>query len=51
MEIFMTYSYHAMVIFFTCIFVWIMFSLDNYAKQLSCAILLVPLVLRMFLIR
>ena len=51
MALFMTYSYHAMVIFFTCIFVWILFSLDNYAKQVSCAIALVPLVLRMLLIR
>jgi len=51
MALFMTYSYHAMVIFFTCIFVWIMFSLDSYAKQISCAIALVPLVLRMLLIR
>ena len=51
MALFMTYSYHAMVIFFTCIFIWIMFTLDNHARQISCAIVLVPLILRMLLIR
>jgi hypothetical protein len=51
MALFMTYSYHAMVIFFSCVFIWILFSLDNYAKQISCAVVLVPLLLRVFLIR
>jgi hypothetical protein len=51
MALFMTYSYQAMVIFFTCLFVWILFSLEKYGKQISCAIVLVPLILRMFLIR
>ena len=51
MVLFMTYSYHAMVIFFTCVFIWILFTLDSHAKQISCAIVLVPLILRMFLIR
>jgi len=47
----MTYSYHAMVIFFTGIFIWILFSLDSRARQVSCAIVLVPLILRVLLIR
>ncbi len=51
MALFMSYSYHAMVVFFTCVFIGILFSLDNYAKQISCAIVLIPLLLRMFLIR
>lgn len=51
MALFMTCSYHAMVIFFTCIFIWILFTLDSYARQISCAIVLIPLLLRMFLIR
>jgi hypothetical protein len=51
MAFFMTHSYHAMVIFFTCTFIWILFTLDNRAKQVSCAIVLVPLILRMLLIR
>ena len=51
MAVFMTYSYHALVIFFTGIFIWILFTQENFTKQISCAILLIPLVLRMFLIR
>lgn len=51
MVLFMTYSYHVMVIFFTVIFIWILFSMDNYARQISCAIVLVPLILRALLIR
>lgn len=51
MPVFMTYSYHAMIIFFTAIFIWILFTDKNYAKQISCAILLVPLILRVLLIR
>jgi hypothetical protein len=51
MAFFMTYSYHAMVIFFTGIFIWILFTQNNYAKQVSCAIMLIPLLLRTFLIR
>ena len=51
MAFFMSYSYHAMVIFFTAVFIWIMFTQESYAKQISCAIVLVPLILRMFLIR
>lgn len=51
MPFFMTYSYYAMVVFLTAIFIWILFSEDNYAKQISCAILLVPLILRALLIR
>lgn len=47
----LTYSYHAMVIYFTLIFIWILFTQDNYAKQVSCAIVLVPLILRALLIR
>ena len=51
MAFFMTYSYHALVIFFTGIFIWIMFTQESFTKQISCAILLIPLILRMFLIR
>jgi len=51
MAIFMTYAYHAMTLFFTAIFIWILFSLSSYAKQISCAIVLVPLILRVLLIR
>lgn len=51
MAIFMTYAYHAMVVFFSAIFIWILFSLNNYAKQIACAIVLVPLILRVLLIR
>jgi len=51
MALFMTYSYHAMVIFFTGIFIWILFTQNSFAKQISCAIMLIPLILRMFLIR
>lgn len=51
MALFMTYSYHLMAAFFTAIFIWILFSLDNHARQISCAIVLVPLILRVLLIR
>jgi hypothetical protein len=51
MAAFLTYSYHAMVIFFSCIFIWVLFSLDDHAKRISCAIVLVPLLLRALLIR
>lgn len=51
MPFLMTCSYYAMVIFLTAVFIWILFSEDNYAKQISCAILLVPLILRALLIR
>lgn len=51
MAFFMTYSYHAMMIFFTAIFIWILFSLDSYTRQISCAIVLIPLILRVLLIR
>ena len=51
MALFMTYAYHAMVIFFTGIFIWILFTQKSFAKQVSCAILLIPLILRMLLIR
>lgn len=51
MIISITYLYHAMTIFFTAIFMWILFSLDNSARQISCAIVLVPLILRVLLIR
>ena len=51
MALFMTISYHTMVIFFTGIFIWILFTQENIAKQISCGILLIPLILRMLLIR
>jgi uncharacterized protein YqhQ len=51
MAFFMTYSYHVMVIFFTGIFIWILFTQESFTKQIACAILLIPLILRMFLIR
>ena len=51
MAFFMTYSYHLMVIFFAGIFIWILFTQENLTKQVACAILLIPLILRVFLIR
>ena len=51
MAFFMAYSYHLMVIFFTGIFIWVLFTQESFPKQISCAILLIPLILRVFLIR
>lgn len=47
----MKYAYWAMVALFTSLFTWNLFTQKSLAKQISCAILLVPFLLRLFLLR
>ena len=47
----MTAIYQLMVLFFVGMFVWNLYSVENIGKKLSCCIVLVPLLLRLFFIR
>jgi hypothetical protein len=47
----LTGIYLLMVLFFSGMFIWNLFTSKSLAKQLSCCIALVPLLLRLFMIR
>jgi hypothetical protein len=48
--ILMKYAYLVMVAFFSAVFIYNMFTLKSAAKQIGCAILLIPFLLRLFLL-
>ena len=47
----LTIIYQLMVLFFAGLFVWNLFTVKDLGKQISCCVVLVPLLLRLFLIR
>ncbi len=47
----MKYAYMAMVALFTGLFFWNMFTAKTKSAQIGCAIALIPMVLRLLLIR
>ena len=49
--ILMKYAYLVMVGFFSVLFVYNLFTQKSLAKQIGCAILLIPFLLRLFLPR
>ena len=48
--ILMKYAYLVMVAFFSVLFVYNLFTQKSLAKQIGCAILLIPFLLRLFLL-
>lgn len=48
--IIMKYAYMAMVAVFTVLFGWNLFTQKSLGKQIGCAILLIPFLLRLFLL-
>lgn len=43
----MKYAYWIMVGFFTLLFAWNLFTQKSFAKQVGCAIVLIPFLLRL----
>ena len=48
--ILMKYAYWAMVAMFTLLFAWNLFTQKSLSKQIGCAIVLVPFLLRLLLL-
>ncbi|MCI6260562.1 MAG: hypothetical protein MR616_05370 [Pyramidobacter sp.] len=48
--IIMKYAYLVMVAFFSVLFIYNLFTQKSLAKQIGCAILLIPFLLRLFLL-
>ena len=47
----MTIIYELIVAFFSVLFLWNLFTVKDLGKQISCCIVLVPFLLRLFMIR
>ena len=47
----LTIIYQAIVFIFTALFMWNLFEAKKLGKQISCGIALIPLILRLFLVR
>ena len=48
---FLTIIYQIMVLFFAGMFIWNLYAVKDLGKKISCCVVLVPLLLRLFLIR